>query len=107
MFCQYNLLKEVQGNPDFIDLDEVKQYLTDEEIDTDELASRICSNVNDAVDMVLERAWEKFNDSIDNWHDSGDYCDHDYPSCIDGRQFAQLVVRQVRLRVKQSWCDRG
>ena len=107
MFSKYDLIKEIDENPDFLDVIEVKEYLADNEIDGEAFANQLCTNVNDSVEMLMESAWESFYNHIEKWLDHRHFVDHEYPNCLNSDEFGRLIVRQVRRRVNKSWNDRG
>ena len=107
MFSKYDLIKEIDENPDFLDTIEVKEYLADNEIDGGVFANQLCTNVNDAVELLMESAWESFHNRIEKWLDRRDFVDYEHPDCLDSDEFGKLVARQLRRRVNKSWNDRG
>jgi hypothetical protein len=91
MYSKNQLEKHILENPDFCDKEDLEQHLEDEEISLEEWIDKLHKEVNNSIYMLLESAFERFEEDIDRWYENGDYHNHEIPEGADSAEFARLV----------------
>ena len=92
-------------NPDLFDKDEVLDHIKEEEITLEHYEYKAVECVNYAIDLLTESAQEKVFDYIDRGYESGEYCNHEILDGIDSREFASVVINEVKKSFAESILD--
>jgi len=95
----YDLIRYAEKNPDLFNKDEALEYIKEEEITIRDYENKAVEYVNDAIDCLTESVQEKSSDYIDRWFDSGDFCNYDIPEGMNSREFAFLVMDEVKKKL--------
>ena len=95
----YDLIRYIEKNPNFLDKDEALEYVKEEAITLTQYEDKAVECINDAIDCLTESMQEKISDYIDRWFDSGDFYNYDIPEGMNSREFAFLVMDEVKKKL--------